>query len=100
MAGWIEGPLAHMGIVSDTAVTSLSYAMAFAVITFIDIVFGELVPKYFAIRRPKTVALLFSAPLIVFLYRGLSVHLDAQSHGEPVADVDGNSADQGIRPRH
>ena len=66
VAQWIEGPLAKMGIVSATAVTSISYALAFAAITFIDIVFGELVPKYFAIRRPKTVALLFSAPLIVF----------------------------------
>jgi CBS domain containing-hemolysin-like protein len=66
VAEWIEGPLAHWGIVSPTAVTSISYGLAFAAITFIDIVFGELVPKYFAIRRPRTVVMFFSAPLILF----------------------------------
>jgi len=66
VAGWIQGPLAALGIVSATAVTSIAYCLAFAAITFIDIVFGELVPKYFAIRRPRTVVMWFSAPLILF----------------------------------
>src|SRR5471032_1585400 len=66
VARWIEGPLASLGIVSHAAVTSISYGLAFAGITFIDIVFGELVPKYFAIRRPRTVVMWFSAPLILF----------------------------------
>jgi CBS domain containing-hemolysin-like protein len=66
VAHWIEGPLAEWGIVSTPAVTSIAYGLAFAAITFIDIVFGELVPKYFAIRRPKTVVMWFSAPLILF----------------------------------
>ena len=66
-------PLAHLdaawsflAILSHAAVTSIAYGLAFAGITFIDIVFGELVPKYFAIRRPRTVVLWFSAPLILF----------------------------------
>ena len=63
---WIAGPLARLGIVSATAVTSISLGLGFAAITFIDIVFGELVPKYFAIRRPRTVVMWFSAPLILF----------------------------------
>lgn len=62
----IEEPLASLGIVSPTAVASISYILAFAAITFIDIVFGELVPKYFAIRRPRTVVMMFSAPLVLF----------------------------------
>src|SRR5476651_1253784 len=66
VARWIEGPMADLGIVSHTAVTSIAYGLAFAGITFIDIVFGELVPKYFAIRRPRTVVMWFSAPLILF----------------------------------
>ena len=66
VARWIEGPLADWGIVSPAAVTSIAYGLAFAGITFIDIVFGELVPKYFAIRRPRTVVMWFSAPLILF----------------------------------
>lgn len=66
VAHWIAGPLAGLGIVSHAAVASISYGLAFAGITFIDIVFGELVPKYFAIRRPRTVVMWFSAPLILF----------------------------------
>src|SRR5277367_1847389 len=66
VARWIEGPLANIGIVSHAAVTSIAYGLAFAGITFIDIVFGELVPKYFAIRRPRTVVMWFAAPLILF----------------------------------
>src|SRR5271155_2083504 len=38
VARWIQGPLAHLGIVSAAAVTSISLAAAFAVITFVDIV--------------------------------------------------------------
>ena len=66
VAHWIQGPLADWGIVSARAVTSIAYGLAFAGITFIDIVFGELVPKYFAIRRPRLVVMWFSAPLILF----------------------------------
>src|SRR5476651_2078164 len=68
VAHWIDGPLGDLGIVSHAAVTSIAYGLAFAGITFIDIVFGELVPKYFAIRRPKTVVMWFSSPLIVFYH--------------------------------
>src|SRR5271155_4585234 len=60
VAGWIKGPLADWGVVSHAAVASIAYGLAFAGITFIDIVFGELVPKYFAIRRPRTVVMWFS----------------------------------------
>jgi CBS domain containing-hemolysin-like protein len=76
VAQWMLKPIAHFDaatgalamihISRDTAVTSISYALAFAAITFIDIVFGELVPKYFAIRRPRTVVMWFGAPLIIF----------------------------------
>ena len=66
VAKWIEGPLSEWGIVSHTAVTSIAYGLGFAVITFIDIVFGELVPKYFSIRRPRAVVMWFGAPLVLF----------------------------------
>ncbi len=65
---WVEGPLAQLGIVSHPAVISISYGLAFAGITFMEIVFGELVPKYFAIRRPKPVALWMAFPLTGFYF--------------------------------
>jgi CBS domain containing-hemolysin-like protein len=68
VARWMEKPLAHLGVANHTAVTSISLGLAFAAITFVDIVFGELVPKYFAIRRPSAVVMWVGAPLIVFYY--------------------------------
>src|SRR5271169_5577841 len=68
VARWIEGPLSDVGIVSHPAVASLAYGLAFVGITFLEIVFGELVPKYFAIRRPKPVALWMAIPLTGFYY--------------------------------
>jgi CBS domain containing-hemolysin-like protein len=66
VARWIEGPLTEIGVMSHAATISLAYCLAFAAISFIDIVFGELVPKYFAIRRPGWVVRWFVAPLVLF----------------------------------
>lgn len=75
--GWVGEPflahrlapwLAGWGISDPAAVTSISFAAAFTVITFLHIVFGELAPKSLAIQRPKGVTLWAAAPLMVFYY--------------------------------
>lgn len=78
VAQWLVKPIAHfdaatsalaaLHISRDAAVTSISYAVAFAGITFIHIVLGELVPKYFAIQRPRTVVMWVGAPLVLFYH--------------------------------
>src|SRR5260221_6158649 len=78
VAQWLVKPIAHFdaatGILAtihvsrDLAVVSISFAAAFAAITFFHIVLGELVPKYFAIQRPRTVVMWVAAPLIVFYH--------------------------------
>ncbi|HUB66937.1 MAG TPA: hemolysin family protein [Candidatus Methylacidiphilales bacterium] len=68
VAQWIREPLAGLGITGAEAVASISYALAFAVITFTHIVLGELVPKYFALQRPRTVVMWVSAPLVLFYH--------------------------------
>jgi len=70
VADWLEGPLAQWGIVSPGAVVTISFAVAFAAITFFHIVLGELVPKYFAIQRPRSVVLWVAAPLVLFYHIG------------------------------
>ncbi len=73
--GWIgEQFLAQMlqpifvlvNIQSHALVTSVSVALAFAGITFLHIVFGELGPKYTAIANPLPVALRLVRPLGAF----------------------------------
>ncbi len=75
--GWVGEPfiahriaplLAKFSVTDPTTVSSVSFAVAFAVITFLHIIFGELAPKSLAIQRPKAVALFTSAPLIGFYY--------------------------------
>lgn len=75
--GWVGEPfIAHrlepvlrkIGMTDPAAMSSVSFAVAFGVITFLHIVFGELAPKSLAIQRPKAVSLFSAAPLIVFYY--------------------------------
>ena len=73
--GWIGEPiighrleplLREFGITDPGAVKTISFAVAFSLITFFHIVLGELAPKSLAIQRPKAVSLNAAAPLIVF----------------------------------
>ena len=77
VARWLEGPLARWGIVSSSAVVSISFTVAFIGITFVEIVLGELVPKYFALRRPRSVALWMAAPILLFYTACYPLHLAA-----------------------
>ena len=75
--GWVGEPfLAHrlapllgrIGVVDPAAVSSIAFAVAFSLITFVHIIFGELGPKAVAIQRPTTVSLWVAAPLVGFYY--------------------------------
>src|SRR5690349_7495946 len=69
--GWIGEPafaslvtplLGSFGIWSEKIVHSVSLTIAFALITFLHIVLGELVPKSFAIRRAEEISLFVAPP--------------------------------------
>ena len=73
--GWLGEPfLAHMiepafllaGITSPGIITTVSFVIAFSLITFLHIVLGELAPKSLAIRKPVELALFLSPPLGLF----------------------------------
>ena len=71
--GWIGEPVfAHIleaplqGVVSEVTLHTLSFAIAFSIITFLHIVLGELAPKTLALERAETVALLVSWPMQAF----------------------------------
>src|SRR6266566_10087645 len=73
--GWLGEPfLARMlqpffalaGIESATVTKSISFTLAFSVITFLHIVLGEQAPKILAIRKAISATLLVSAPLRLF----------------------------------
>ncbi len=103
--GWLGEPfLAHMiepafllvGISSTGVITTISFILAFSLITFLHIVLGELAPKSLSIRKPVEVALWLSPPLnlfytvfrpiIGFLNRSANFLLRHVFHVEPPED--------------
>jgi len=71
--GWVCEPVfAHIleaplkGRVSDLTLHTISFAIAFAIITFLHIVLGELAPKTLALERAEKVALAVSWPMQAF----------------------------------
>ncbi|MEW5974644.1 MAG: hemolysin family protein [Acidobacteriota bacterium] len=73
--GWIGEPfvahlidpfLLRLGIQSQTVLTSISFSVAFAIITLLHIVIGELCPKSLAIQRAQSTALWVALPLTGF----------------------------------
>ena len=66
LAQMLQPIFALVNIQSHAFVTSVSVALAFAGITFLHIVFGELGPKYTAIANPLPVALRLVRPLGAF----------------------------------
>jgi CBS domain containing-hemolysin-like protein len=71
--GWIGEPaIAHLleeplkGRVNDTVLHTLSFAIAFSIITFLHIVLGELAPKTIALERAEKTALAIAWPMEMF----------------------------------
>lgn len=71
--GWIGEPaIAHLlerplqGRISDTLLHTISFAVAFSIITFLHIVLGELAPKTLALERAEKTALAIALPMQIF----------------------------------
>lgn len=54
--------------IPSAAVQVLSISLAFAIITFLHVVIGELAPKTVAIQKAEKITLAFSKPLILFYH--------------------------------
>jgi len=73
--GWVGEPaIAHMIVepllgatgLPEYAVSAISFGVAFAIITFLHIVLGELAPKSLAIQKAEATSLWVAAPLMFF----------------------------------
>ncbi|MBO0958620.1 HlyC/CorC family transporter [Neobacillus sp. MM2021_6] len=72
--GWLGEPtverlfhpfLTVLGM-NDAVTQIVSFVLAFALVTFIHVVAGELAPKTVAIQKAETITLLFAKPIILF----------------------------------
>jgi len=70
VAGWLEAPLEQLGALGTVAAHALASVIAVALMTYIHIVVGEMVPKSIALQRAESTAVLVSpfmrAVLILF----------------------------------
>jgi CBS domain containing-hemolysin-like protein len=75
--GWVGEPafahlleplLAAIGIESPKLVHGIAFFTAFAIISYLHIVVGELAPKSWAIRKPELLSLWTAAPLYLFYW--------------------------------
>lgn len=64
----IEPLLSAVGVRSPEVVHGMSFVAAFATISYLHIVIGELAPKSVAIRKPEPVSLLTAIPLFSFYW--------------------------------
>lgn len=73
--GWIGEPLVadhllpvfrEMGITSPKLLHTISFGIAFSIITFLHIILGELAPKSLAIQKAKNTTLWIAYPLKIF----------------------------------
>ncbi len=59
-------PLFEKLPISDSFIKIISFVLAFTIVTFLNVVVGELAPKTIAIQKAEQVAIAVSAPLIFF----------------------------------
>ncbi|HEX7025690.1 MAG TPA: hemolysin family protein, partial [Gammaproteobacteria bacterium] len=67
-AGLIEPALSSLGVTDPDIIHGIAFAVAFATISYLHIVVGELAPKSIAIRKPEPVSLLTAIPLFSFYW--------------------------------
>lgn len=66
IAHFIEGPFLASGVPANL-IHPISFVIALAIITFLHILFGEMVPKNIAIAGPELLALWLSPAIIVWM---------------------------------
>lgn len=62
LAHLLKGPLESVGL-AETAAHTVAFALALAVVVFLHLVVGEMVPKYLAMAAPDQAAVLLAVPM-------------------------------------
>jgi len=65
IAGWLYGPFESAGL-SEQAVHAAGFAIALSLITFMHVVFGEMIPKALALQAPESVSVAVSPFMRLF----------------------------------
>jgi CBS domain containing-hemolysin-like protein len=82
VAGWLYGPFEELGL-SNAAAHTVGFVIALSGITYMHVVFGEMIPKALALQAPETVSLRVNPVMRVFglVFRPMIVLLNAAALG-------------------
>ena len=82
IAEMLEGPFHSAGL-SETVAHTVGFAIALAIVVFLHLVFGEMVPKYLAMTDPDRAVLLLAVPMRGFatLFRPVVRTLNLTARG-------------------
>jgi len=82
VAGWLYGPFENWGL-SNAASHTVGFVIALSGITYMHVVFGEMIPKALALQAPETVSLRVNPVMRVFglLFRPMVAVLNAAALG-------------------
>ena len=64
VAGWLEGPLEQLGWFGTAAAHTIASVIAVALLTYLHIVLGEMIPKALALQSASTVAISLCAAML------------------------------------
>ncbi len=79
----LAGPLESAGVRGAVAADATSFVIALVVVSFLHVVFGEMVPKNLSFSRPRESVLLLARPLVAIgrVVRPITVALNWLSNG-------------------
>ena len=78
----LEVPLALTGL-SEVAISAIAFAIALLIVSFLHVVFGEMVPKNLSFSLPDRAALILAPPLVIVarVFRPIIVLLNSSANG-------------------
>lgn len=65
IATWLLAPLQKLGL-SNKVAHMVGFAIALSAITYLHVVFGEMIPKALALQTPERVSVLINVPMRIF----------------------------------
>ncbi|MFO7592168.1 MAG: hemolysin family protein [Acidimicrobiia bacterium] len=82
VAGWLYGPFEDLGL-SNVAAHTVGFIIALSGITYMHVVFGEMIPKALALQTPETISLHVNPVMRVFglVFRPMVAVLNAAALG-------------------
>ena len=82
VAGWLYDPFERVGL-SHTAAHAAGFVIALSAITYMHVVFGEMIPKALALQAPETVSLRVNPVMRAFgvVFRPMVTALNAAALG-------------------